>query len=37
MEVEPALRIAVGAARALETAHAAAVIHRDVKPENLML
>jgi serine/threonine protein kinase len=37
MEVEPALRLAVGVARALETAHAAGVVHRDVKPENLMI
>jgi serine/threonine-protein kinase len=37
LEVEPALQIAVGVARALETAHGAGVIHRDVKPDNLML
>ncbi len=32
-----ALRIAIGAARGLAAAHAAGVIHRDVKPENLFL
>jgi len=37
MEVEPAIRISVGAARALQVAHAESVVHRDVKPENIML
>lgn len=36
-EVEAALRIAVGVARALDTSHTAGVVHRDIKPENVML
>jgi eukaryotic-like serine/threonine-protein kinase len=37
LPVEDALRIAVEAARALDYAHQQGVIHRDVKPENILL
>ena len=37
IEEEEAVRIILGAARALEHAHARGFIHRDVKPKNIML
>jgi len=37
LPLDVALRIAVEAARALEFAHQHGVLHRDVKPENLLL
>lgn len=37
MSVDEALGIAIQVAMALEAAHAAGIIHRDVKPENIML
>ncbi len=37
LKVDEALGIAVQVAMALEAAHAAGIIHRDVKPENIML
>jgi TolB-like protein len=37
LPIEEALRIATEAARALEYAHQQGVVHRDVKPENILL
>jgi serine/threonine protein kinase len=37
LRIDEALDIAIQIAAALETAHAAGLIHRDVKPENVML
>ena len=37
MRIEEALDVAIQIASALDTAHAADLIHRDVKPENVML
>jgi serine/threonine-protein kinase len=37
LDWQEAVRVAVEAARALEAAHAAGLVHRDLKPQNLML
>jgi serine/threonine-protein kinase len=37
LPVDPAIRIATEAARGLEYAHQHGVVHRDVKPENILL
>jgi len=37
MEIEATLDVAIQACRGLEAAHAKGIIHRDVKPSNLML
>ncbi len=37
LDMETALNIAVQVASALESAHAAGIVHRDIKPDNIML
>jgi len=36
-EADKAIEIMIGAARALKAAHATGIIHRDIKPQNIML